>query len=46
MTIRNHRLVFEPYSWTVNLRKGDAVDITDLKSELLLDGSSILDTQL
>lgn len=41
MTISNPRLVFEPYSRTVNWRKGDAVEITDLKSKLLLDSSPI-----
>ncbi|KAF1921905.1 hypothetical protein BDU57DRAFT_438717 [Ampelomyces quisqualis] len=46
MTISNHRLLFEPNSWTLNLSKGEDVEIADIKSKLLLDGFPIQDTQL
>jgi hypothetical protein len=44
--ISSHQLLFEPYSQTLNLSKGDEIRIADLKSKLFLDGSPVQDTQV
>jgi len=46
MAVSNHQLLFQPFSQTLNLSKGEKIHITDLKRKLFLDGSPIQDQQI
>ncbi|KAF2035424.1 hypothetical protein EK21DRAFT_106954 [Setomelanomma holmii] len=41
LAVSNHQLLFQPFSETVNVSKGADINIDDIKSKLLLDGSPI-----
>lgn len=44
--VSNHQWLFQPYSQTLNLSKGEEVRISDLQSKLFLDGSPIPNAQI
>ncbi|KAH7389530.1 hypothetical protein DE146DRAFT_166522 [Phaeosphaeria sp. MPI-PUGE-AT-0046c] len=44
--VSNHQLLFQPYSQTLNLSKGEEIRISDLKSTLYLDGSPVQDAHI
>jgi hypothetical protein len=45
LVISNHQLCFQPYAQTLNLSKGEDINI-DLKSTLLMDGAPIQEMQI
>ncbi|CAI6338261.1 unnamed protein product [Periconia digitata] len=46
LVISNHQLLFQPLSQTINMSKGDRVQIADLKHKLFLDNASVTDTDI
>lgn len=46
LAVSPHQLVFEPFSQNVSLKKGDNVDIADIRSKLTLDGAAVKDSDL
>jgi hypothetical protein len=46
LAVSNHQFFFQPYDETLNLSKKDKVQLTDLTSKLLLDGSPIDKSQI
>ncbi|KAF2642431.1 hypothetical protein P280DRAFT_516212 [Massarina eburnea CBS 473.64] len=43
LVVSNHQLLFKPFSQSLNISKGDHVQITALKSKLFLDNTPIRD---
>jgi hypothetical protein len=46
IAVSNHQLIFQPYSQSLIISKGDDVHITDIKRKLFLDGASIQDADV
>jgi hypothetical protein len=46
LTVSNHQLLFRPVQQTVNLAKGDHVNISDLRGKLFLDNAPIKDKNI
>jgi hypothetical protein len=46
LVVSNHQLLFNPVSQTMNVSKGDSVQITGLKNNLFLDKSHVQDSDI
>ena len=46
LLVSNHQLLFKPLEQTLNISKGDRVQITGLKTKLFLDGAPIRDEDI